>query len=139
MSAYPGTGYPTRRGMEKGIGFTVNVPLPRSGSPYSEAGDQDLLDALSLLPEHLDKKAFTPDFILISAGFDGLYNDYIGNFSFSEELFYYATNQIMAIADQFCAGRIVSVLEGGYNPESLATAVDYHLHALCRLQKSLLT
>lgn len=130
---YPLTGYPTRRGMNDGIGYTVNRPLPRPEYPLGIVEDSQLIDAFTLLPKYLSDIDFTPDFILISAGFDGLERDPLGDFSLSEKVFYTLTNNIVQLADKYCGGKIVSVLEGGYHPESMALAVEYHLFALAHL------
>jgi acetoin utilization deacetylase AcuC-like enzyme len=76
--------------------------------------------------------AFSPDLVLISAGFDGLVCDPLGNFLLNETVFGPATRLLMDIADRACSGRIVSVLEGGYNPAGTAAAVEAHCTALAR-------
>lgn len=127
---YPGTGIPTRTGIGPGKGFTFNYPLPRPEYPFDPVHDSDFLEALSLLEKTTSAVSFTPDFVIISAGFDGLACDLLGNFNLSEEVFYRATQMIMEIASRCCVGRIVSVLEGGYHPESMAAAVEFHMKAL---------
>ena len=136
FGTYPGTGLPTRTGSGQGEGYTFNYPLPKPGYPFDPVNDTDFLSALSLIDGCLEKVLFSPDFIFISAGFDGLYNDPLGNFSLSESVFHSATTLIMELADRFCSGHIVSVLEGGYHPESLALAVDAHMKALARFPLS---
>ena len=132
FGAYPGTGLPSRKGAGAGEGYTFNYPLPRPGYPFDPVSDSDFVSALSLINNILPEVGFTPDFILISAGFDGLKSDPLGNFSLSETVFRPATDLILELAERSCDGRIVSVLEGGYNPASLAAAVEIHIKALTR-------
>ena len=127
---YPGTGSPLRTGSGSGEGYTFNYPMPRPDNPYGTVEDEHLLVALDTLSQRLENLGFNPELILISAGFDGLASDPLGNFSLSEEVFHTATIRVMEIARRHCNGRIVSVLEGGYNPECLAAAVELHLQAL---------
>ncbi|MBN1307741.1 MAG: histone deacetylase [Chitinispirillaceae bacterium] len=132
LGAYPGTGLPTRTGSGAGRGATLNFPLPRPEHPFGPVDDNDLLMALRFLVDHLDAISFAPDFLLISAGFDGLECDLLGNFSLSESVFYPATQLCMEIAARSCNGRIVSTLEGGYDPSGIALAVETHMKALAR-------
>lgn len=130
FGTYPGTGSPLRMGTGPGEGYTFNYPMPRPDNPYGTVEDSDLLTAIDTLADRLHTIGFTPEFVLISAGFDGLERDPLGNFSLSEELFHAITRKVMNIASRNGHDRIVSVLEGGYNPESLANAVKVHLLAL---------
>ncbi|MCX6874441.1 MAG: histone deacetylase [Verrucomicrobia bacterium] len=131
LNDYPGTGYPQRIGDCAGKGYNLNVPLPSSGDAFGSVTDDDLLAAFDryLLPQ-LDRTGFVPDMIFISAGFDSRENDYLGNFSITDDGFSAITRRVMTLAEKACDGRIVSVLEGGYNPEGLALATCAHLHAL---------
>jgi acetoin utilization deacetylase AcuC-like enzyme len=128
---YPGTGYPQRIGEGAGKGYNLNVPLPSPGDIFGRVTDDDLLAAFDnhLLPQ-LETTGFVPDMIFISAGFDSRQNDYLGNFSITDEGFSALTRRVMTLARKACEGRIVSVLEGGYNPEGLALATCAHLQAL---------
>lgn len=74
--------------------------------------------------------AFKPQLILISAGFDAHYRDAIGGMMLNESDYYWLTKQIMNVADQYSDGRIVSCLEGGYDPQALSTCVETHIRAL---------
>ncbi len=132
FDTYPFTGSPEKTGIGKGAGFTFNCPLPRPGSPPGPVDDSEFLAALSLITDRLDAARFSPDIVLISAGFDGLRGDPLGTFSLSEHVFFRATEVVMGIADRHCSGRIVSVLEGGYHTQSLAAAVEEHMRALSR-------
>jgi len=107
LHAYPGTGDPSRIGEGKGEGYTVNVPLD------SGAGDDTFVKAWDekLIPV---VENFKPDLVLVSAGFDSKYNDYLGDFQVTECGFGRLTKKAMEIADNYCDGRLVSCLEGGY-------------------------
>jgi acetoin utilization deacetylase AcuC-like enzyme/formylglycine-generating enzyme required for sulfatase activity len=120
---YPGTGSAAEKGEADGLGFTRNVPLP-AGS-----GDEDyqrVFDEL-LTPAAID---FAPDFVLVSAGFDAHENDPLGGMRVSSEQYGRLTRSVREIADKCCGGRIVSVLEGGYDLHGLAESVEAHLRAL---------
>ena len=121
--AYPGTGDPARTGAGAGTGYNINVAMA-CGS-----GDDDFVHAFEekLLPA---ARRFKPDFILISAGFDSSKDDLLGCFALTDEGYVRLTRMIMQLADECCAGRIVSVLEGGYNVEGLASAVVHHVRTL---------
>ncbi|MBV1701586.1 MAG: histone deacetylase family protein [Hyphomicrobiales bacterium] len=120
MPLYPGTGEKSECGTHNQI---VNAPL--------RAGDDGavFLAALSevILPRIDD---FAPDLILISAGFDGHHLDPLGNLRLEADDFYQATNMLMDLAQKRCHGRLVSVLEGGYDLTGLATSAAAHVRAL---------
>ncbi|RMH63515.1 MAG: histone deacetylase [Calditrichaeota bacterium] len=120
---YPGTGQATETGRGAGKGYTMNIPLP--------PGSGDAL-WLSKLDEALDAigARFTPQLVLISAGFDAHRMDPLGGMDVSEEGFYKMTQRVRAFAREHCAGRLVSTLEGGYHPQALAASVVGHLEAL---------
>jgi len=122
-AAYPGTGAPARTGSGNGRGLNINVPLSRG------AGDADILRAFqeSLVPA---ARAFKPDLILVSAGFDGMRNDLLGNLDITPEGFVAITRVVTDLADELCDGRVVSVLEGGYRLDGLADSVVAHVRAL---------
>jgi acetoin utilization deacetylase AcuC-like enzyme len=121
--AYPGTGSPLRRGEGAGKGFNINVHLDCG------ADDKALLDAFETLLRPA-ARAFKPDLILVSAGFDSREDDLLGCFNVSDDGFYKLTQWVMALADEYCDGRLVSLLEGGYNIKGNASAVVSHLKAL---------
>jgi acetoin utilization deacetylase AcuC-like enzyme len=75
-------------------------------------------------------EAFRPDLIVISAGFDAHMRDPLANINLSEADFGWATKKLMDVADRHAGGRIVSLLEGGYDLEGLARSVEAHLDAL---------
>jgi acetoin utilization deacetylase AcuC-like enzyme len=121
--AYPGTGSPSKRGEGKGEGYNINVHLD-CGS-----GDEAIMQAFK---RHLQPRMaeFKPDFILISAGFDSRQDDVLGCFNISDQGFYNLTRWVVEHANRLCDGRVVSLLEGGYNIEGNAQAVVAHLQGL---------
>ena len=116
---YPGTGLAS----ERGVGNIVNVPLDpgANGAEFRVALREFILPALS---------DFGPDFILISAGFDGHREDPLANLNLTEEDFAWATREILAVARACCDGRVVSTLEGGYDLDALAASVSAHVREL---------
>jgi acetoin utilization deacetylase AcuC-like enzyme len=75
-------------------------------------------------------EAFAPDFLFISAGFDADYRDPLAQLNWRPEDFSWLTLKLRELADRRCAGRIVSLLEGGYDRQGLATGVAAHVTAL---------
>lgn len=120
---YPGTGHNTETGTGAGTGFTLNVPLG--------PGDDDQV-YLKIFKDTLipAAKKFTPDFILISAGFDAHQNDPLAGMNLTEHGYAALTTVIKDFAINVCQGRIISLLEGGYNLNVLAKSVEFHLKAL---------
>jgi acetoin utilization deacetylase AcuC-like enzyme len=120
---YPGTGAASETGEGPGRGTTLNVPRP-AGS-----GDAEIIRAFreQLLPA---AEAFQPEFIFISAGFDAHHRDPLAQLQVTEEGYATLTRMVMDIAARFAAGRIVSVLEGGYNLEGLSRSLAAHLQVL---------
>lgn len=121
--AYPGTGNPVNIGEGAGKGLNINVHLD------CHSTDKDIISAFKeiLLPA---AHHFKPDLILISAGFDSRQDDLLGCFDISDAGYRQITRMVMQIAEQYCDGRIVSVLEGGYNLDGLASAVKVHIETL---------
>jgi acetoin utilization deacetylase AcuC-like enzyme len=119
---YPGTGWPEEKGEGKAAGLIRNYPL-RPGS-----GDAELLaaldDALAAAAE------FRPQLVFISAGFDAHRDDPLASLAITDAGFAEAARRVRRLADETCAGRVVSVLEGGYNVEVLARAAVAHVRAL---------
>jgi acetoin utilization deacetylase AcuC-like enzyme len=122
MPLYPGTGAVSERGQH---GTIVNAPL-RSGD-----GSDEFRDAFesALLPRIA---AFQPDLIIISAGFDAHWRDPLANINLREPDFAWATQELMALADRHAGGRLVSILEGGYDLEGLSKSAAAHVMALMR-------
>ncbi len=120
---YPGTGAREEVGGGAGLGFTLNRPFPPG------SGDDQLLPWIEgELAERL--RAFAPDFLLLSAGFDAHAADPLAQFTVSTEGFSRLSIALAALADEFCGGRLVSVLEGGYDLAALAESAAAHLEAL---------
>ena len=117
---YPGTGAADDRGPHRSV---WNIPMPPGLPPadYVQALECGI-DAAS--------EGFTPDLVLISAGFDSLAGDPLGGFTLELDHFDQLTMSIVARAEAWCAGRVVSVLEGGYAPERVGQASVRHLAAL---------
>ena len=122
-TCYPGSGFAYETGTGKGEGFTMNLPM-QPGS-----GDAEYLKAMSerVVPA-LDE--FRPEMLLISAGFDAHRDDPLAHMNLSEEGFERMTSQLVSVADAHCFGRVVSLLEGGYNLRALGRSVVRHLVAL---------
>ena len=121
---FPGTGAREEIGKGKGKGYTINVPLPPG------SGDKEFVAALReiLKPRALD---FNPDFVIISAGFDAHKDDPLGGAQVTREGFAEMTRIVKEIAERSASrGRLVSVLEGGYDLPGLAKSVEAHIRAL---------
>src|SRR5689334_5075660 len=117
---YPGTGAAEDRGPHRNV---WNVPM-RAGLPATA-----YVDALKAAVDAATR-GFTPDLVLISAGFDSLLGDPLGAFTLEYEHFEDLTRFLVDRAETWCGGRVVSSLEGGYAPERLAVACVRHMRAL---------
>ena len=120
---YPGTGRRDETGRGPGLGTTMNRPLP-AGTGMNELRavfTDDLLPALD---------AFKPELVLISAGFDSRIGDPLGQFTLADDDFAELTRLLREAAGRHAGGRVLSVLEGGYNLRGLATAASAHYAAL---------
>jgi acetoin utilization deacetylase AcuC-like enzyme len=120
---YPGSGGEAEKGSGKGLGFTLNIPLPAGSGDavYRKVFEEKLRPTAA---------AFKPDFVLISAGFDAAQNDLLGPMKVTPSGYAELTRIVKGIAEQHAHGRLVSVLEGGYNLEALAASVESHVKAL---------
>jgi len=120
---YPGTGAASERGQGLGEGFNLNLPLParQDDMVYESVFREAILPAV---------RAFGPDLILISAGFDAHRADPIGGMRLTESGFATLASLVTDLADDMCGGRVVAVLEGGYDPPALARSVIAVLDAL---------
>ena len=120
---YPGTGAKEETGKGPGMGTNMNVPLPAG------TGGGPILDAIQgPLAENM--QSFKPDLVLVSAGFDSRVDDPLGGFTVTDDDFASLTRAVRAIADAHAQGRVISILEGGYNPAGLASASVAHLRAM---------
>jgi acetoin utilization deacetylase AcuC-like enzyme len=120
---YPETGEIHECGFESGYGTTFNIPLPHG------AGDRAFLRLYDdlLLPAI---RSFSPQLILVSAGYDGHWADPIGPHSLSVAGYAALTRRLVALAQEICDGQIVLVLEGGYSPQALGACVVAALRVL---------
>ncbi len=120
MPLYPGTGAPGERGDFDNI---VNAPLRAGdgGNEFRIAFERAILPRL---------REFAPEFMVISAGFDAHTRDPLANLNLVEADYTWVTQQLMEIADKSAGGRVVSMLEGGYDLQGLARSVDAHVTAL---------
>jgi len=119
---YPGSGAVHESGRGAGEGTTLNVPMSAGLAPerYVEA----LLEALDRAAE------FGPEMVFISAGFDAARDDPIGGFTLEPEHFAHLTREVVERTRSSTGGRVVSLLEGGYNPPELGRCVTAHVKAL---------
>lgn len=120
---YPGTGRRWEIGKGKGEGATLNAPMaPGSGDDeYRVIFEQHLIPAV---------ERFRPEFLLVSAGFDAHADDPLADIRLSYEGYRFMTREVIALADRFCGGRLVSVLEGGYEISSLTNCIEIHVREL---------
>ncbi|MGR8952775.1 MAG: histone deacetylase family protein [Gammaproteobacteria bacterium] len=121
MPHYPGTGYPG----ETGVGNIVNIPLA-AGS--DGAGFRRKIGTIALPA----LRKFKPELLLVSAGFDAHRDDPLADIELVEDDYRWITEELVGIAAEFSGGRLVSVLEGGYNLDALAKSVAAHVGALLR-------
>jgi acetoin utilization deacetylase AcuC-like enzyme len=121
MPWFPGTG----EVRETGVGNVFNSPLAAGdgGVELREAFEQRILPAL---------KAFEPELIIVSAGFDAHERDPLGSLCMTADDFAWVTRELMTAAEQHCQGRLVSVLEGGYDLQGLRESVSAHVGELMR-------
>jgi acetoin utilization deacetylase AcuC-like enzyme len=119
---YPGTGSRSETGVNHNI---VNVPLASGcdSARFRQGCEQEILPAL---------RAFAPEFLIISAGFDAHRLDPLASLELQDSDFGWITERLMEVADACCGGRVVSVLEGGYSMEGLASGTAAHVSALMR-------
>jgi len=117
---YPGTGAASEQGEGKGRGSVVNCPMPAGAtdSAYERAFAERIIPALN---------AFAPQAVLISAGFDAHRDDPLAQVELSTNSFRWMTRQVIEIAERHAGGRIISLLEGGYNLSRIGECVAVHL------------
>lgn len=122
-TCYPGSGHEWEVGVGPGKGLTMNLPMQPG------ADDHDYLAAFEhrVIPRLDD---FKPEMLLISAGFDAHADDPLAQIELSEECFGQMTEHLVNVAKAHCGGRVVSLLEGGYNLRALGRSVVRHLIAL---------
>jgi acetoin utilization deacetylase AcuC-like enzyme len=120
---YPGTGRREEVGEGEGEGYTLNLPLPAG------TGEREYLDAFMETLEG-PASAFSPEFVLVSAGFDAHSEDPLGSLSLTERGYRELTEFVAGIAAKHCGGMLLSALEGGYNLSALSRSVETHLSSL---------
>jgi acetoin utilization deacetylase AcuC-like enzyme len=122
---YPGTGGAREIGAGPGEGFTLNAPMPAGcgDDEYRRVFDQTFVPAL---------ESFRPDAVVISAGFDAHRRDPLAQMELTEEGFAALSRTVLQATASICPGRLVSLLEGGYDLEALASSVEAHLGVLLR-------
>jgi acetoin utilization deacetylase AcuC-like enzyme len=120
---YPGTGAADEVGTDAGAGFTVNLPLAAG------ATDADYEHVYASVAWPI-LRAFKPDLILLSAGFDAYMDDPLGGMRLTASCFGRLTASLAAIADECCQGRLVAVTEGGYDLKGLADCLRAAIGAL---------
>ncbi len=116
---YPGSGAASEKGNKDNV---LNVPL--------SAGTQshEFLNAYENIFRKL--KEFKPEFILLSAGFDAHKDDPLAQINLESKDYYTLTKRILTLAKKLCDGKVVSILEGGYDLNALKESVDYHIKSL---------
>ena len=121
--AYPGTGREFEAGKGEGNGYTLNSPvLPgRGDDEYKRMIMKDLVPTFD---------AFKPEVILLSAGFDAHESDLMSGVNLTTEGYDFITEEILKLVDRHAAGRVISVLEGGYNLDVLPILVENHIKKL---------
>ena len=120
---YPHTGAAAETGEGEGKGTTLNCPMAAGAGMEQVAAkfDQQFLPAMD---------EFKPELVIISAGFDSRIDDPLGAFRLTDDDFAKLTEKLLRLADKYAKGRVLSVLEGGYNVDGLAKAVVSHVGAL---------
>ncbi len=120
---YPGTGHANERGTGDGEGFTLNVPLlpGASDDTFRAEFSSQVIPAI---------ERYAPQALIISAGFDAHADDPVGNLELSDEIFSWMTLRMLELAERFTEGRVLSVLEGGYDLEVLGRCVAEHVRLL---------
>ena len=120
---YPGTGRADEIGIGEGEGFTLNAPVPAGSddTAYLRVFDDVFLPAMH---------AFQPQFVIVSAGFDAHRADPLSGTLVTESGFAEMTKRVLAVANEHAGGRLISVLEGGYDLGGLSRSVAAHLGVL---------
>lgn len=121
---YPGTGHENETGVGPGQGFTLNLPImPGSGDDaYRKAFDEKVVPLA---------ESFAPDFVLLSAGFDAHRRDPLAPIELETESYAWMTRWVLELAGHHAGGRLVSLLEGGYDLHALGECVALHVGLLC--------
>ncbi|GMU83613.1 MAG: acetoin utilization protein [Planctomycetota bacterium] len=120
---YPGTGYAHETGTGPGEGYTLNLPMSPGATDvaYRRAFEQSIEPRVA---------EFEPEFVIISAGFDAHRDDPLGNLALTDDAYAWMTSRAVAMARGSAKGRLLSVLEGGYNLQVLRRCVEEHVRIL---------
>ncbi len=126
---FPGTGAKTEVGSQEGEGTIINIPLPGGVGDlgFERAFNQIIGPAL---------ERFSPDMLLVSAGYDAHNQDPLAGLQVTSRGFFEMTSKLAGFADKLCAGKMLMLLEGGYNPEALSVSVRNSCLALAGLELS---
>ena len=124
---YPGTGAVAETGKGRGRGATLNCPMPAGAddNDYQSAFTDRILPAVN---------AFGPEIVLISAGFDAHAADPLAQINLSTECYSWMSERMMEVADQHADGKLIALLEGGYDLKALAHSAAAHLRVLAGLK-----
>jgi acetoin utilization deacetylase AcuC-like enzyme len=127
---FPGTGFIDEIGEGEGVGYTVNIPLPYgvSDKTYIQAIDTILVPII---------QQYSPEFILVSAGYDGHFSDPVGRLGLSSLSYRMAFERILSLASTVCNDRLVALLEGGYNLTYLGKLVTLTLSKMAGIPYSM--
>ena len=120
---YPGTGFEHEKGIGRGEGLTLNVPL----QPGSDDGDYQRAFETLVLPA---LESFAPQCLLVSAGFDAHESDPLGHQQVSDDGFAWIARQMLSAADRLCNARLLVTLEGGYHLQAQARCVEQMLRLM---------
>ena len=120
---YPGTGYAREEGQGPGKGYTLNLPFPprSGGEEYLEAINDQAMPRL---------RQFAPQLVMISAGFDAHSKDPLAHINLTRSTYWEMTRLLLDLARESAGGRLITVLEGGYNLEVLEECVEDHVRLL---------
>lgn len=126
---YPGSGAATERGQDAGLGLTLNCPVAEGAAypQYEVALQQHIFPAI---------RNFAPELIIVSAGFDAHRLDPLAHVNLESKDFLTMTRAVVGLAEEVCGGRLVSLLEGGYNLSALCSSVEAHLLGLAESSPS---
>jgi acetoin utilization deacetylase AcuC-like enzyme len=122
---YPGSGSRFETGDGAGAGFTINIPMGAGScdDDYRQAFNEIIIPSL---------RDYQPEMLFVSAGFDAHKDDPLGDINLTTAFFGEMTSLLDIIANEFCGGRLISVLEGGYNLQALKESVGLHLEELAK-------
>lgn len=126
---FPGTGSADETGAGPGLGTTLNLPIAY-GTPRKEI--------LKNFADHLDQFAakMKPQLVLLSAGFDAHRLDPVGDLGLETEDFRSLTDLVLDVAESYAGGKVISILEGGYDPTLLADCVELHLATMLNRKRT---